>query len=58
MLKAWFKGCLTEIIALRDCLDNAKTTLHAVLWLGCSRLCELYVICPKKCLGIVWIEKN
>ena len=35
MLKAWFKGCLDEILALRDCLDSAKTTLNAILWLGC-----------------------
>ena len=58
MLKAWFKGCLVEILALRDCLDNAKTALNVVLWLDCGRLCELYVICPKKCLGTIWIEKN
>ena len=49
MLKAWFKGCLAEIIALRDCLDSAKTALNVVLWSSYGRLCELYVICPKKC---------
>ena len=61
MLKAWFKGYLAEIFSLRDCLDNAKTTLNVVLWPCCGKLCELfcelYVICPKKCLGTVWIEK-
>ena len=51
-------GCLVEILALRDCLDSAKTTLNVVLWPGCGRLCELYVICPKKCLETVLIEKN
>ena len=56
MLKVWFKGCLAEILALRDCLDSAKTTLNAVLWPSCGRLCELYVICPQKCLRTVWIE--
>ena len=35
MLKAWFKGCLAEILAYRDCLDSAKMVLNAVLWLGC-----------------------
>ena len=58
MLKAWFKGCLVEILALRDCLDSVKTTLNVVLWPGFGRLSELYVICPEKCLGNVWIEKN
>ena len=62
MLKAWFKGCLVEILALRDRLDSVKTTLNAVLcpccgWL-CELFCDLYVICPKKCLGTVWIEKK
>ena len=58
MLKAWFKGCLVEILTLRDCLDSARTTLNVVLWPECGRVCELYVICPKKCLGTAWIEKN
>ena len=62
MLKSWFKGCLAEILTLRDCLDSTKIALNVILWLGCGRLCEslceLYVICPKKCLGTVWIEKN
>ena len=48
MLKAWFKGRLTEILALRDCLDNVKMALYVVLWPGCGRLCELCVICSKK----------
>ena len=58
MLRAWFKGCLVEILAFKDCLDSAKMTLNAILWPGYGRLCELYVICPKKCLGNVWIKKN
>ena len=53
MLKAWFKGCLVEILALRDCLDSAKTAFNAVLWHGCGQLRELYVIYPKKCLRTV-----
>ena len=53
MLKAWFKGCLVEILALRDCLDGAKMALNVVLWPGCGRLSELYVIYPKKCLRTV-----
>ena len=35
MLKTWFKGCLAEILTLKDCLDNAKMTLNAALWPGC-----------------------
>ena len=58
MLKAWFKCCLVEILTLKDCLGNAKMTLNVVLWSDCGKLCKLYVICPKKCLEIVWIEKN
>ena len=61
MLKAWFKGCLVEILALMDCFDNAKTALNVVLWPDYGQLCELFcelcVICHKKCLGIVWIKK-
>ena len=57
MLKAWFKDYLAEILALRDCLDSAKIALNAVLWPDCGRLCELCVICPKKCLGTIWIKK-
>ena len=45
MLKAWFKGCLVEVLALRDCLDCAKTTLNVVLWPDCGVLCELSVNC-------------
>ena len=52
MLKAWFKGCLAEILALMDCLGSGKTTLNVVLWPGCVNC----VICPKKCLGAVWIK--
>ena len=48
MHKAWFKGCLAEILALRNCLDSAKATLNAILWPDCGRLCELYLIGPKK----------
>ena len=57
MLKAWFKGCLVEILALKDCLDIAKKALNAVLYPSCGRLCELCVICPKNCLGTIWIKK-
>ena len=57
MLKAWFKGCLVEILALRDCLDNAKTTLNAILWPGCGQLSELYVICPQKCRGLFGLKR-
>ena len=42
MFKASFKGYLVEIIALKDCLDNAKTALNVVLWPDCGRLCELF----------------
>ena len=60
MLKAWFKGCLAKTLTLRDCLDSAKTALDAVLWPGCGMLyelfCELCVICPKKCVGTIWIK--
>ena len=55
MLKAWFKGYLAEIPALRDCLDSVKMTLNVVLWSGCV---NWFVICPKTCLGTVWIEKK
>ena len=48
MLKARFKGRLVEILALKDCLDSAETTLNAVLWPDCGKLCKLYVICPKE----------
>ena len=37
MLKAWFKGCLVEILALRDYFSCFKTTLNVVLWPGCGR---------------------
>ena len=46
---------------IRGCLAYFKTTLIAVLRLVCGRFCVLMcgcVICPKKCLGIVWIENN
>ena len=58
MLKAWFKGYLAEILTLRDCLDSGKTALNVVFWPGYGWLCELYVICPKKCSKTVQIEKN
>ena len=32
MLRAWFKVCLAEILALMDYLDNAITYLNDVLW--------------------------
>ena len=61
MLKALFKGCLVEILTLGDCLDRDKIALNVVLWFDCGRLCELfcelYVICPKRCLEVFWIKK-
>ena len=53
MLKAWFKGCLVGILALKGCLSCFKQ----LKFLFVARLCELCVICPKKCLGIIWIKK-
>ena len=43
MLKSWFKGCLAKILALKDCLDNAKTALNAVLWPDCVNCFMNYV---------------
>ena len=60
-IDSYLRGCLTRFYALRGCLAWVKTTLIAVLWPICGRFCVLIcgcVICPKKCLGIVWIKKN
>ena len=52
---------LSLFSTIRGYLAYFKTTLIAVLRLICGRFCVLMcgcVICPKKCLGIVWIENN
>ena len=62
------KGCFGSIstlmsrlalfYALRGCLAWVKITLICLKWpILCVDL-WLCVICPKKCLGTVWIKKN
>ena len=60
MLNAWFKGCLVEILALRDYLACFKKALNVVLWLGCGRfrgpVCEVSMACSKHGLRAVWLK--
>ena len=51
MLKAWFKGSLVEILALRDYLACSETTLNAILRPTYGRfrgpVCKVPMVCSK-----------